>query len=315
MKIFIATASFSQQRNPALDLLKKEKIKFFFNPYKRKLSENETKELIKDCDGIIAGTETYSNKVLEKNKSLKIISRVGTGIDSINLTLLKKKNIKLTNTPKAPVEAVSELTIGLIISLLRNIHNSNLKLHKNEWYRPNGIAISEAKIGILGFGRIGKRVAKSIKKLGGKNILIHDINNEINMENNNFKFVNLNSLIKNSDLITIHIPLTNKTRGMFNANILKKMKTGSYIVNTSRGEIIVEKDLVKFLKNGKIAGAALDVFSKEPYEGALTKIDNCLTTSHLGPMARSARLNMELEAVQEIIRFFRGQQLKNSIID
>ncbi len=312
-KILIATASFGDSSSPAVKLLNREGIKFSLNPYQRKLKETEITQLINDCDGVIAGTEVYSEKVLKNAKNLKIISRVGTGIDAIDIKAIKKLNIKLTNTPSAPVTAVSELTLGLILSLTRNIHLSNLNMHSNKWVRGNGKGLEESTVGILGYGRIGKHLAANLVKIGCKKIIVYDLNKKQLKKRKGVDFVSKNYLIKNSDIISIHLPLTKATANMFNYTVFKKMKKNSYLVNTARGEIINEDDLFKSLKNNIIAGAALDVFSNEPYNGDLTKLDNCITTAHLGPMSKLARQNMELEAVQELVSFFNGQKLKNSI--
>lgn len=313
-KILIATASFGNSSSPAIKLLKSEGIKFSLNPYQRKLNETEITQLINDCDGVIAGTEVYSENVLRNAKNLKIISRVGTGIDAIDIKTIRKLNIKLTNTPSAPVTAVSELALGLILSLIRNIHLSNLNMHNKKWVRGNGIGLEELTVGILGYGRIGKHLARNLVKIGCKKIIVYDLNKKQLKKRNGIDFVSKKYLIENSDVISIHLPLTKSTSNMFNYEVFKKMKKNSYLVNTARGEIINEDDLFKSLKNNIIAGAALDVFSNEPYTGDLTKLENCITTAHLGPMSKLARQNMELEAVQELVNFFNGQRLKNSII-
>ena len=314
-KVLIATASFGNSNSPAIRLLKKEGIKFSFNPYKRKLKESETAKLIRDCDGIIAGTEVYSEKILRNAKNLKIISRVGTGIDAIDTNAINKLNIRLTNTPSAPATAVSELALGLILSLIRHIHLSSLNMHYKKWVRGTGIGMAELTVGILGYGRIGKHLANNLIKIGCKRIIIYDSNKRQFKKRNKVDFVSKRYLIENSDIISIHLPLTKSTSNMFNYSLFKKMKKNSYIVNTARGEIINEDDLFKCLKNNIIAGAALDVFSSEPYKGKLATLENCITTAHLGPMSRLARQNMELEAVQELVNFFNGQRLKNLITD
>ena len=267
----------------------------------RKLTESEMHKLIYKYDGVIAGTELYSEKILKKAKKLKVISRLGVGTDNININYAQSNQISIYKTSTSPAVSVAELSLGLILDLLRSIslHNSDLK--KGLWNKRMGSILSQKTLGIIGFGSVGQAFA-NITKGFGLNYLINDIrvNNDYN-KFDNFKFCTIEELFSESDIISIHTNLTSETDGLIDYRLLSKMKDSAFIINTSRGEIINESDLIKALEKKVIAGAALDVFSKEPYQGRLIDFDNLIATPHIAAYAKEIRSTMELEAVSNLI--------------
>ena len=314
-KTLITTVPFGSENRFPLEILEANNINYMINPYNKKLKENQLLELTSEgIDKIIAGTEPITRKVIENAKDLKHISRVGIGLDSVDLIAAREKGIKVSYTPDAPAPAVAELTLGLILSLLRGIHISNSELHKGQWKRHYGKRIPEITFGIIGAGRIGTKVLRRLKHLGTPRLLINDVlpNLELNREAK-IEWVSKDVLYREADLITIHVPLTQKTKNMITSNELSMMKPNAYLINTSRGGIVNEEDLYQHLLNNKIGGAAIDVFEYEPYKGSLAKLDNCLLTAHMGSMSIDCRTRMEIEATEEVIRFSLGKELLSEV--
>jgi D-3-phosphoglycerate dehydrogenase len=310
-KVLITTVPFASMDPYPLQLLNSTGIEYLVNPIGKKLKESELLALIPEYDIVIAGTELITDKVMSAATRLKLISRVGVGLDGVDLLAAHKRNIKVSYTPEAPAPAVAELTIGLIFSLLRSIHVANAEMHRGVWQRHFGYRISEVVIGVIGAGRIGSKVIKHLLQLGCRNVLVNDVQESLDLPTGaSVEFANKDEIYRRSDIITLHIPLTLETREMISENELSIMREGAMIVNTSRGEIISENALIKMLTNGRLGGAAIDVFEQEPYGGPLSKIENCLLTSHMGSMSVDCRSAMEIEATEEAIRFITGQPLK-----
>jgi len=313
-KILITTVPFGDKNRLPLDLLEDAGIMYTINPIGRKLKEDELAEMIGDFGAIIAGTEPITDKVLARGSRLKFISRVGIGLDSVDLMAAKRRGISVSYTPDAPALAVAELTVGLMISLLRSVQTANLQMHEGRWYRYFGRRIAEVTIGIIGVGRVGTRVIRNLGGFGTPRILANDLspNHEIDRE---FKIEWLpkEDVYRQADVITLHLPLTAQTKNMISTSELQKMKPDALLINTSRGGIINEVDLYETMKTGHLGGAAIDVFEQEPYEGPLAEIERCLLTSHMGSMSVDCRTRMEREATEEAVRFFRGQSLRGTV--
>ena len=314
MKALITTVPFAAINKLPLELLKSADIDYIFNPLNKKLTENELIKLVSDVDILIAGTEPITRRVLDKAPKLKMISRVGIGLDSVDLLAAREKNIKVSFTPDAPAPAVAELTMGLIFSLLRSIHLSNAQLHEGKWNRIFGRRISEVTIGIIGVGRIGSRVIRRTKPFGTPRFLVNDIDPS-KRKDLDFKleWVSKEKIYKESDIICIHLPLTKHTKNMIQKKDMLLMKKDASIINVSRGGIINESDLYEVLKSGHLSGAAIDVFEEEPYIGKLTEIDRCILTAHMGSMSFDCRSRMEIEATEEVVRYCSNNALINQV--
>ena len=244
-----------------------------------------------------------------------MISRVGIGLDSVDLLSAKERGIKVSFTPDAPSPAVAELTIGLIFSLLRSIHLSNSQLHEGKWNRFFGRRLSEVTLGIIGVGRIGGRVIRRTKSFGSPRLLVNDIDPSKRSDLIDFKldWVSKEKIYKEADIISIHTPLTNVTKNMITKDVLFDMKKDAVIINTARGGIINEQDLYEVMKSGHLSGAAIDVFEKEPYKGKLCEIERCILTAHMGSMSDDCRTRMEIEATEEAVRFLTGKKLEREV--
>jgi len=264
------------------------------------LPEN-LQEAVKDADVLIVRSKTQVTKdLIDDAPNLKAIARAGVGLDNINVKYSEEKKIKVINTPGASANAVAELVLGHMLSLFRNIARANNQMKNKIWNKKRlvGQEIEGKTLGIIGYGRIGSMVGRKANGLGMKIIAY---NPPPRHEDEIVEFIeDLDEFLKQSDVITLHVPLTDNTKDMINKETIQKMKDGTYLINTSRGEIIDEDALYEACKTGKIAGAALDVYRKEPYEGKLLELDNISFTPHLGASTKQAQLRIGRELIEKL---------------
>ncbi len=310
-RILITTVPFGQADRRPLDLLEGNGIEYVINPIGRRLKENELAEMIRDFGVLIAGTEPITSKVMEAAPHLRLIARVGIGLDSVDLIAARERGIQVAYTPDAPSPAVAELTVGLMISLLRDIPGADRTMRNGVWHRFMGRRLSEMTVGIIGVGRIGKKVIQHIR--GGfpsAHILANDIASDNSFgDQHDVRWVDKETIYREADIISLHLPLTHHTHHLIRAEQIALMKPTTVLVNTARGNMIVEHDLAIALREGRIAGAAIDVFEREPYSGELATLDRCILTCHMGSMSQDCRARMEIEATADAVRFLKGETL------
>lgn len=295
MKIVITTTTFGVFDKTPITLLKAKGHKITLNPYKRKLNEEEVVSLCRDADCMIAGTESLNGKVLEQLPRLKVISRCGAGMDNVDLAKARQLKIKVLNTPEAPALAVAELTVGLILNLLRKVGFMDRKIRQGGWQKEMGNLLTGKKVGIIGFGRIGSKVAEFLKPFGCE---IRYSDPHLKDGKNGFRRMALASLLKWADIVTVHAA---GSQPLLKQKEISMMKKGAWLINASRGELVDENALWGALKTGQLSGAALDVFCCEPYKGPLAELDNVVLTPHIGSYAAEARIRMELEAARNLL--------------
>ena len=294
-KIVITTTSFAQYDKRPLTLLNDKGFEVILNPNKRKLDAEEIVKLCKDAIGIVAGTEKLDEPVLKQLSSLKVISRCGTGLENVALDAAEKLNIKVYNTPDAPTLAVAELTVGLMLNLLRKVSKMDIAAKGGGWEKLMGNLLSGKNVGIIGLGRIGRNVVKLLSPFGCK-LAYYDTSVKDKLLDLNW--MTLEELLRWADIISIHAAGKETIIG---GNELRIMKKGAWLINTSRGEAVNEKALYAALKNGDLSGAALDVFQREPYDGPLKELDNVILTPHIGSYAKETRVEMEMEASKNLL--------------
>ncbi len=299
LKTAITTSSFGKYDNTPLKLCKEKGLEITLNPYKRKVQPHELIKLAENAVGIIAGTEPIKEESLLKLSSLKVISRCGTGLDNVDMAFAEKKGIKVFNTPDAPTSAVAELTIGLILNLLRKVNNMNVAVKNGKWEKLMGNLLNRKNVGLKGFGRIGKQVAELLRPFGCEVAYSDPF-----VENGllGLKNLPLEEMLGWADILSIHVPVSDQLIG---EKELRLMKEGAWLVNTSRGGVVDELKLYELLKNGYLAGAALDVFVEEPYTGPLKELDNVILTPHIGSYAKESRIKMEIQAVENLLKGLR----------
>lgn len=281
------------------------------------IDKNELKEIIKDYDAIIVRSQTKVDaEIIEEAKKLKFIGRAGVGVDNIDVEKATKKGIIVMNAPGANTISTCEHTFALLLSLARKIPSANNSLKNREWNRSKfrGVELYDKTLGIIGLGRIGKEVAKRAISFGMR-VLAYDpfISLEV-AESIGVKLVELEELLKKSDFVTIHAPLTEETKNLITFEKLEMMKETAFIINCARGGIINEEDLYKALKERKIAGAALDVFSEEPpFNSPLLTLDNIVVTPHLGATTFEAQVNVAKEIATCIRDALLGKAIRNAV--
>jgi len=295
-EIAITTTTFGEYDKEPLNILDMNGFHVKLNPYKRRLKKDEVIELCKDAIGIIAGTETLDVDIMETLTILKVISRCGTGIDNVALVDADRIGIKVYNTPDAPTSAVAELAVGFMINLLRKVSQMDKELKMGQWQKRMGNLLCEKKIGIKGFGRIGRKVAELLKPFGCE-IAYADPFVEDGLMG--LQRMSLKDMLCWADIVTIHVGVHEKLMGEKEFQCMKK---GALLINTSRGGVVDESALYEYLKNGNLSGAALDVFEEEPYFGALKELDNVILTPHIGSYAKEARVEMERLAVENLLK-------------
>lgn len=290
------------------DILQKNGLKISYEP---EITPAQIKEKIGNFDIVIVRSRTkLTAEMIEKANKCKIIARVGVGLDNIDVDAAKTKGIRVINAVEGAMNAVAELVLGLMLSLAREIPRADREIRNGNWLKKElmGTELSGKYLGIVGLGNIGKKLAKHARALN-MNIIGYDvipIPDDFTREVGLIK-TDLETLLSSADYISFHVPLTNDTHNLVNTQRLAKMKKTAYLINTSRGEIIDEEALYTALKEGKIAGAALDVFEKEPATGnKLATLPNVICTPHIGAQTKEAQTLAANVIAEKIIMILRG---------
>jgi D-3-phosphoglycerate dehydrogenase len=301
--VLISTSSFGQYDRKPLDLLEQHGFRYTLNPYGRTLTADEFLDLVASSVGVIAGTESLGANVLEKIPRVRAISRCGAGLDNVDLEAARRLSISVSYTPDSATDAVAELAVGLILALLRKIPLANARLKAGRWEKMMGSLLGGKKAGILGFGRVGAKVGKLLDAFAVE-VAFHDIE----ARSSDFaRAMTLPELLSGSDILSIHASKNSSPGYLLGRKELATMKRGAWVINCARGGLIDEEALREGLESGSIAGAALDVFEREPYSGPLCELDQVILTPHIGSYALEARIHMELDAVRNLLRSLEGR--------
>jgi len=309
-KIFVASRSFGKVVDDGLNLLGGEG-EIIRNPHGRALTSDDLQESLRDVDAALLGNDVCDANVLEAASRLKVISRHGIGVDSIDLRAATENGIVVANTPRVNATAVAEHTIALMFAILRRIPDANLSLKSKKWEALKfvGEELAGKTLGIIGLGAIGKEVVKRAKAFG-TNILYADKIRDMDLEKElGLSFVPLQNLLRESDIISIHVPLIPETRGLIGRKEIALMKKGAYLINTARGEIVDSDALADGLQSGLLAGAALDVFDTEPpdFASRLFNLERIIMTPHIGAYTVEAIRKMDYVAAENITKVLHGQ--------
>jgi len=264
------------------------------------LNEAELIKLLKDADGILCGDDEINAKVLQESKKLKIISKWGTGIDSIDVNEADKLGIKVSRVVDVFADPLSDTVLAYILMISRKILEKDDVVRKNNWSKISSYTVRERVLGIVGLGHIGKELARKATSLGME-VLFYDTK-DIVCDIPNTRKVDFDNLLKNSDFISIHCDLNDESKHMFAAKEFSKMKDDSVIINTARGSIINEKDLIVAIQESRIAGACLDVFEKEPLanESPLKGLKNVFLSPHNSNASPSVFKTVDIKSIENI---------------
>lgn len=308
LTVAIGVSTFGVADPAPRTLLEDASARLVENPHGRTLSEAEIAELVRDADGLVAGTEPLTARVLEGAPQLRAISRVGVGTDNVDLAAAARLGIAVFNTPDAVTQAAAELTLGGILSVLRHIHWMDRELREGRWTRKMGNLLSGKTVGIVGLGRIGKRVAGLLEPFGVERLGYDIFPDTAWAHEHGVTITPFQRLLARADVVTIHTSKTPDVGPIFGRHELALMKEGAIVVDTARGDVLDEDALAEAVREGRLGGAYLDVFSKEPYDGRLRELPNVLLTPHAGSYAEEARVRMETEAVRQLLEFLVGEQ-------
>jgi len=293
----------------ATEILEKEGYRVVKSPYPSPAKEKDLLKVIKDIDAIIAGGDELTAKVIESANKLKVITRYGTGVDTVDLEAASRKGVVVTVAPNQ--NAVADLTFGLMLCLARRICEANKLVKSGGWESPFvGVEVWQKTLGVVGAGRIGQAVIKRARGFDMR-VLAYDIYQNEKLANQlGFEYVPLETLLRQADFVTLHVPLTDKTRGLIGDKEIRLMKPSAYLINIARGGLVDEQSLYLALKEKRLAGAALDVHAQEPPspDSSLLKLDNVITTPHMGSYTKESMRSMALVCAENIIRVLRGRK-------
>ena len=296
----LATArSFCKSEGPHHDFLRQNDCEVTLHAPASPLSAPELRGLVPGFDGLILGLDYCDQSVIEAADRLRVISRYGSGVDRVDVEAATRKGIAVTTTPGANRVAVAELTLGLMFSLARSIPQVVINTRSGVWERVQGWELYGKTLGLIGLGAIGREVATRAAALGMR-VLAYDPFSTL--ETPGVQAVDLSTLLRESHIISLHCAVTPETEGAINAERIAQMRDGAFLVNTARGELVDEEALYAALKSGKLAGAASDVFRREPPEGSpLLTCDNFLATLHMGGTSRESVLRMAMMAAENLV--------------
>lgn len=278
-------------------------------PQGKKLSEEELMECASDSDAMIVGVEKITGRVIQAGKNLKVIAKHGAGVDNVDMHEATAKGIVVTSAPGANSDAVADLTIGLFLALARRIPYADRSVKTGEWPRIVGAGFDKKTLGIVGVGQIGKKVAKRAAGFDME-VLVYDVIQDPEFADKlGVKYLPLDEVLTKSDFISVHVPLLDATRNMIGKREIDLMKPGAFLVNVARGGVVDEDALFEALKDNKIAGAACDVFTREPAkDNPLLTLENVIATPHMGMYTREALVDTGMMCVRYIVDTLEGRK-------
>lgn len=281
-----------------------------YNPTSRPLSSEQLAELLPGCYGYIAGLDVVDRAALAAADRLKIIARYGAGVDRVDLDATREKGIIVTNTPGANTVSVAELAIGLMLAVARSIPQANAATKSGEWPRLKGISLEGRTVGLVGFGAIGRAVARRLQGYDCTLLAYDPYPNVEAAQALNVSLLPLDQLLGQADVVSLHLPAMPETRGMVDADFLRQIKPGSILINTARGEIINEADLLAALQSGHLHGAGLDAFAAEPpgADNPLLHLPQVIATPHTGAHTDGATNGMGWGALRNLLPALRGEE-------
>ncbi len=281
-----------------------------YNPTTRPLTSAELRALLPGCHGFIAGLDTIDRVALEAADCLQVIARYGVGVEKVDLDAARAKGIRVTNTPGANSTSVAELTLGLLIALARQLPTAAQATKAGDWPRLAGVTLEGKTVGLLGLGSIGKQVARRVRAFDCAVIAYDPLPDETFACEHGVELLPQAEVVRRADFLSLHLPVLPETRCLINTGLLAQMKPGSFLINTSRGELIDEAALLDALTGGHLAGAALDCFSTEPpgMANPLLALPQVIATPHMGAHTDGATSAMGWMALRDCLAVLRGEE-------
>jgi len=308
-RVLITCPQLQQDIERYRDLFAQHSIDIELPSIVQQLGESELIEIIDRFDGVIAGDDEFTTKVLEKGKRLKVIAKWGVGLNAIDSDAAKRLGIRVSNTPNVFADEVADVVMGYIILLSRQLHKLNQSVCSGGWLKVRGTSLSGKTLGVIGIGSIGRAVVMRAQ-VAGMSVMGYDVNPvpDSFVRETGLIVVDLKELLQNSDFISLNCNLTPENRHMLGPNEFALMKNGVYIINTARGALIDEAALVQAIDEGKVAGAALDVFEEEPLPpgSSLRQFDNCIFGTHNSSNTTEAVMRVNEIAIRNLLDGLEG---------
>jgi len=292
-----------------------ENFKFIDNPWGKRPSADELeKELITGkYNGLIVGTTEVKKSIVEKIDSLRVISRVGVGVDNIDIKFFMEHGVLTTNTPFGLTNSVAEMAVAFILAGIRRLIHYNTMVKSKKWDRKFSLSLADATVGIVGYGSIGRRVVGLLKAFDC-NIILNDIKKDLTIsDTKGLRFVDKKELLKKSDIITFHLPLNKNTKDWLSFKELKSLERPVVVVNTARGGVVNEQAIYEYLKSHNDSYYCCDVYVEEPYNGRLIELENALLTPHVSTFTLSSRRQVEQLAVKNCLEILSGKPCGNIV--
>lgn len=315
-RVLVTPTSFSRNDPELKGLLEARVDEVKYNTTNQPLTAKQLIPIIPNFDGYIAGLDEITQEVIEVAENLKVIARYGVGVDMVDLEAAKSKGIIVTNTPGANSSSVAELAVGLMLALARNIPEADRATRAGEWPRYQGTLLEGKTVGLFGFGAIGKRVAQILSGFNC-NVIAYDPYPDIETARKlKVEIVEQDDIIHRSDFLSLHCPALPDTRQIVNKDFLEQMKSGTFLINTSRGELINDDALCESLKKEHLRGAALDVFTKQPPdpEDPLLALPQVIVTPHSGSHTDGAINSMGWSSLKDCLAVLRGEEPAHRIV-
>jgi phosphoglycerate dehydrogenase-like enzyme len=286
-----------------------------WNDLGRPLSPAELRDAVADVDGVVAGVDRFDAEVIAAAPRLRVIARHGSGTDAVDLGAARRSGVVVTNTPGANAAAVAELAIGLMLALARHIPASDRRVRAGDYRALPGVQLAGRTVGLIGLGRVGGEVAPRAAALGCRVVACDPAVSAEQARRLEADLVEREEVVAQADFLSLHAPLSDPTRGMVDAAFLARVKPGAFLINTARGELVVEEDLVAALESGRLAGAALDATREEPPgpDNPLLARDDVILTPHAGAATEEARAAMGRAALDDLLAVLDGGTPRNPV--
>jgi phosphoglycerate dehydrogenase-like enzyme len=316
-KVMITPAALAELRGPFLELLRASGMEIVYPKRTPQLNEEELLEALPGISATVAGSEPYTRRVIAARPDLRVVARVGVGYDAVDLAAATEHGVAVAIAPGTNHDGVAEHTFALILALAKRVVLHDIGLREGRWPRQTNLPIRDQVLGIVGLGRIGKSVA--LRGLAFKmRIIAYEPAPDLKfVEQHGIKLAPLNQVIAEADYLTLHLPLMPETRYLIRRETLALMKPTSFLINTARGGMVCEADLIEALRSGKLAGAGLDVFEKEPanQDNPLFGMDNVVATPHTAGGDWRSRDEMAYAAAKAIVALSRGEWPAEQIVN
>jgi D-3-phosphoglycerate dehydrogenase / 2-oxoglutarate reductase len=315
-KVLITPTTLTTGEGPYIDLLKQAGFQICFPKQMRQLTEDD---LLAELPGVVAtlaGSEPYTPRVLAQAKELRVIARAGVGYDAVDLPAATAQGVAVAITPGANHDAVAEHTFAMLLAAAKNVNNLDRAMRVRQWIRTPTLPLRQRTLGIVGLGRIGKAVALRAEAFYMKVLAYEPFPDHAFIAQQKIDLVSLEKLLAESDYVSLHLPLSAQTQYLINRQTLKLMKPGAWLINTARGGLVNEPDLIAALQAKQIGGAALDVFNQEPLGASpLYALDNVILSPHVAGVDEISRIELAVHAARAIVALSKGDWPAEQIVN